>query len=467
MPKLKLQGKDLRKAGYPEAKVIGIAIDLMHKHYKHSTKEEALELLAQILASPDEYLEDNVLAKIAAELVEKPKETEADIALNDLTTPYAVYGAEKIEAGALKQMDIAMRLPVSVAGALMPDAHQGYGLPIGGVLATVNSVIPYGVGVDIGCRMCLSIFDMPYGYLAENGQSMMRLLNEKTLFGAGQEFKETTEHEVLDRGEFRDIALLRGLQQKAVKQLGSSGSGNHFVEFGIVEIVNVENELQLAPGKYMALLSHSGSRGLGATIAGHYTKLAMETCRLPKEAKHLAWLNLDSQEGMEYWLAMNLAGDYASACHHTIHKKIAAYFKTKPLAMVENHHNFAWKEQLDGKEVIVHRKGATPAGKGTLGIIPGSMTAPGFIVRGMGETGALNSAAHGAGRQMSRTQAKKTVTQKALTDLLAIHGVTLIGGGLDEAPHAYKDIHSVMAAQKDLVEVVGMFTPKIVKMDSN
>src|SRR3954462_4483751 len=137
----------------------------------------------------------------------------------------------------------------------------------------------------------------------------------------------------------------------------------------------------------------------------------------------------------------------------------------EPIKMVENHHNFAWKEMYEGKDVIVHRKGATPAGKGVLGIIPGSMTAPGFIVKGKGETASINSASHGAGRKMSRTAALQSITANALKEELQKQGVKLIGGGLDEAPFAYKDIHTVMNAQKHLVETLGTFTPKIVKMD--
>jgi tRNA-splicing ligase RtcB len=133
--------------------------------------------------------------------------------------------------------------------------------------------------------------------------------------------------------------------------------------------------------------------------------------------------------------------------------------------MVENHHNFAWKEMYEGKEVIVHRKGATPAGKDVLGIIPGSMTAPGFIVKGKGEEASINSASHGAGRKMSRTQAMARITNNALKEELAKHNVKLLGGGLDEAPFAYKDIEVVMQSQKALVDVIGKFTPKIVKMD--
>lgn len=357
-----------------------------------------------------------------------------------------------------------MRLPVSVAGALMPDAHQGYGLPIGGVLATRNAVIPYGVGVDIGCRMCMSIYDIPASFIDESQKELKKMLITNTKFGRAT-FKKPQDHEVMENPMFREVNLLKGLKDKAYSQLGSSGGGNHFVEFGITEILDENNEFGLQPGKYLALLSHSGSRGLGATIANHYTKLAMELTQLPREAKHLAWLDLDSEAGQEYWLAMNLAGDYASACHHQIHDRMAVALQTTPLAMVENHHNFAWKEKdAQGSEVIVHRKGATPAGKDVLGIIPGSMTAPGFIVRGKGNAEAINSASHGAGRAMSRTQAKKTLDPKLVAHHLKAAGVELIGSGLDEAPMAYKDINLVMGAQKDLVEVIGTFLPKVVRM---
>lgn len=467
MNKINITGHDLRQLGFKEGKAVGIAIRIIEKQYRESTREDVLQLMANVLASPEEYLEDNTLSPIADALIEKPKVEPGgpEIPLREENGNYAVFGEAHIEQGARNQMDIAIRLPVAVAGALMPDAHQGYGLPIGGVLATENAVIPYGVGVDIGCRMCLSIFDLPPSLIGQDARGLYKILQDNTLFGSGKEFKDNKEHEVTDRKLFDEIPLLKTLQQKAAKQLGTSGSGNHFVEFGIVEITGAQNEFNIPAGKYLSLLSHSGSRGLGATIAQHYTKIAIEKCRLPQQAKHLAWLDLNTQEGQEYWLAMNLAGDYASACHHAIHAKIAAALAGEPMAMIENHHNFAWKEMLDGKEVIVHRKGATPAGKGVLGIIPGSMTAPGFIVRGKGETSSINSASHGAGRKMSRTAAMKNVTNGAMRKVLKEHGVTLIGGGLDEAPHAYKDIHTVMAAQLDLVEVVGMFTPKIVRMD--
>jgi tRNA-splicing ligase RtcB len=221
----------------------------------------------------------------------------------------------------------------------------------------------------------------------------------------------------------------------------------------------------LPAGNYLALLSHSGSRGFGASIANYYSKLAMEKTVLPREARELAWLDLSSAEGQEYWISMNLAGDYASANHHEIHNKISTKLQAQPIVRIENHHNFAWKEKLsDGREVLVHRKGATPAGEGVLGIIPGSMATPGFLVRGKGNPAAIDSASHGAGRLMSRNRAFKEINKEAVQELLQARGINLLGSGLDEAPMVYKDIHAVMKAQDSLVEVLGKFMPKIVKM---
>jgi tRNA-splicing ligase RtcB len=470
MSKLKLKGKELRAIGFPEGPVISIAMDVMEKNFKHSRKQEALQLLRQILEEPVKYFEDGTLGKIAEALLPKTVIENVEIPLKNVSVDFNIFGGDHIEAGALDQMNYATKLPVAVAGALMPDAHQGYGLPIGGVLATENAVIPYGVGVDIGCRMCLSIFDIDPGELVQKENYFKRELIENTLFGAGKEFKDPAEHEVLDRKEFYEIALLRQLQTKAAAQIGSSGSGNHFVEFGIVDLNdgNDKNDLSslgIPKGKYLGLLSHSGSRALGANIANHFTKIAKQKRFLPKAAANLSWFMLDEEEGIEYWKAMNLAGDYASACHHIIHDKIAKQLGRQPLKMVENHHNFAWMEMYNGNEVIVHRKGATPAGKDVLGIIPGSMTAPGFIVKGKGETASLSSASHGAGRKMSRTAAMKSISHETLRDELKKHGVKLVGGGLDEAPQAYKNIEAVMESQKQLVDVIGKFYPKIVRMD--
>lgn len=464
MGKLKISAKELRTIGYPESPVIPVAMNVMEKNYKHHTKEEAMEILKAVLAAPVEYYNDAVLALIAEKLLPKEKVEGAEISLNNQGVHFNIFGRDEIEEGAMQQMYAASKLPVAVAGALMPDAHHGYGLPIGGVLATENAVIPYGVGVDIGCRMCLSIFDIDVKDLTQREAFFTRELGEATLFGSGAQFQHAEDHEVMDNKLFFELPLLKGLHTRAWKQLGSSGSGNHFAEFGIIEIDETDATLNIPAGTYVGFLTHSGSRALGANIANHYTKLAISKRRLPQEAKHLAWLTLDEAEGIEYWNAMNLAGDYASACHHVIHAKIAKQLGRKPMKMVENHHNFAWKEMYNNKEVIVHRKGATPAGKNVLGIIPGSMTASGFIVKGRGEEASINSASHGAGRKMSRTQAMANITRNALKEELAKHNVRLLGGGLDEAPFAYKNIEVVMQHQKALVDVVGKFTPKIVKM---
>jgi tRNA-splicing ligase RtcB len=468
MNKLNITGEDLIEIGYPEGKAIGTAIRAINESFSNTEREEVLAILLKVFQYPENFLDDAVLSPIANELVEKPKLIDGveETPLKETSDEYAIYGKENIELGALAQMEVAMKLPVTVAGALMPDAHQGYGLPIGGVLATNNAVIPYGVGVDIGCRMALSIYDIPESYFLENEAKFKRELIAWTKFGAGNGWqgKYKAEHNILDRSEFNATPFIKNLHDKASVQLGSSGGGNHFVEWGIIEFEKDDAELNILKGKYVALLTHSGSRGFGATVAGYYTKLAKDICKLPQEAKNLAYLSLDSAEGQEYWLAMNLAGDYASACHEVIHNRLTSAIGGNLLARVENHHNFAWKEKFNGLDVIVHRKGATPASKGVLGIIPGSMTAPGFLVRGKGEMNSINSASHGAGRLMSRTQAIKTITKGAMQKILKEHGVTLIGAGLDEAPFAYKDINMVMAAQSELVDVLAKFSPKIVRM---
>ncbi|KIC96262.1 RtcB family protein [Flavihumibacter solisilvae] len=462
MEQLVLSGKELLAIGFTPSPAVAKAMEAVQRSFPADQRNVALEQLRSVLLQPLLFTSDAVWSDVALALISQQNETVPLIP----PVPYTSYGEAFIDEGARGQMQTAVRLPVAVAGALMPDAHQGYGLPIGGVLATDNAVIPYGVGVDIGCRMCLSIYDIPESHFYTNESKYKRELIAHTKFGAGSGFSgsDRSDHQVLSDDGFNTTRFVSELKDKAYTQLGSSGGGNHFVEFGILEMLAQENELGIPKGKYIALLSHSGSRGLGATIANHYTKLARSVSRLPKEAAHLAYFDLDSEEGQEYWRAMNLAGAYASACHEIIHDKITKSLGAGLLARVENHHNFAWKEHHNGRDVIVHRKGATPAGKGELGIIPGSMTAPGFLVRGKGNPASLNSASHGAGRQMSRTKANQTITSETMRKQLKESGVTLIGGGTDEAPAAYKDIHQVMAAQQDLVEVQASFSPKMVRM---
>lgn len=462
-----IKGKDLRKINYTSDSTISLAMEVMKKAYKHESKKEKLKILEDVLLYSEQYKNHEVLGKLALAIIGKVKANSGTTyKLEAESQSFTIFGKKHIDTNTVNQMQTAMQLPVTVSGALMPDAHVGYGLPIGGVLATKEAVIPYAVGLDIGCRMALSLFKEPDNFLDRYSYQVKTALKEQTHFGIGKIAPHTTDHEVLERSEFRELDLLKPLHGKAQNQLGTSGSGNHFVEFGTVEIKE-DNNLGIATGNYIGLLSHSGSRGLGATIASHYTKIAMDKCYLPKGAKHLAWLDINSEAGQEYWQAMNLAGDYAEACHQVIHHKLAKALGLKPILNIANHHNFAWKEIHNGQEVILHRKGATPAHKDQLGIIPASMADVGYIVSGKGNPNSLCSASHGAGRKMSRQKTKASVTGSTLRKHLKQHKITLIGGNTDEAPMAYKNLEEVLKSQTDLVDVQGSFKPSIVRMSKD
>jgi tRNA-splicing ligase RtcB len=454
-----MNGRDITALGYREGPIVGLALKVAKRLKKRMPEEEALKAINAVRLDPQVYVADPVLGELASALIEesvRPFWIE-----RESPAPYKVWG-DGIEKGALDQMHNATRLPVAVSGALMPDAHQGYGLPIGGVLATENSVIPYAVGVDIACRMKLSVFDVPAAEMKKLNDTLVNALRRETVFGTGAGHKRPLDHEVMEC-DWGCSPITKHALDKARGQLGTSGSGNHFVEFGILTLD--KPDMGLEPGQYLALLSHSGSRGAGAMVAQHYSKVARSLHpELPPELSYLSWLDLDSEPGQEYWAAMNLMGQYASANHALIHQKVARNIGAKVVAGVENHHNFAWKETHGGKEVIVHRKGATPAGKGVLGVIPGSMASPGFVVRGKGEPVSLDSASHGAGRQMSRTAAREKFRWNHVKPILEAAGVQLLSAGIDEVPGAYKDIHTVMAAQADLVDVIARFDPKIVRM---
>ncbi|MEJ2199678.1 MAG: RtcB family protein [Desulfuromonadaceae bacterium] len=423
---------------------------------KRAIRASMLELMAQ----PQAYLNHMQFGELAAALRET-LDVRARFDGRQDAAPFCRWGND-LEAGAIAQMENACRLPVAVCGALMPDAHQGYGLPIGGVLATRGTVIPFAVGMDIACRMKLTVLDLPLSLLEDRQEVLAAALERETAFGVGASFSQRKNHPVMDR-DWSLTALTRRYRDKAWSQLGTSGSGNHFVEFGVLTLP--EDDLGLAAGSYLALLSHSGSRGTGGLIAEHFSRIAQERHpELPRELQALAWLDLDSEAGQEYWWAMELMGAYAAANHALIHGDMARRLGAEVLLDVENHHNFAWKEELDGEEVIVHRKGATPAGAGVLGIIPGSMATAGYLVRGLGESSSLASASHGAGRKMSRKAARQTFTWQQARAFLAARNVRLLSAGLDEVPMAYKDIEEVMAAQAELVTPVARFDPRLVKM---
>src|SRR6267378_3942238 len=452
--------KDFIRLGVPLGEATRRATDFVAQFILSGGEKTRLEKeVKTIIASPSAFTEDSLRGEFAKALLNAPPSPRGE------PVKYRQWG-EGLEHEAVMQMERACLLPVAVAGALMPDAHVGYGLPIGGVLATENTVIPYAVGVDIACRMKMTVLDIPVQDLDRRQDRLTRAIEAETRFGVGATFKQRRQHEVLD-ADWSVSPVTKQNRDRAWSQLGTSGSGNHFVEFGLF---TAHGKIQnLEPGTYVALLSHSGSRGTGASVCDHYSKLAFAQFKdLPSELKRLAWLSLDSQEGQEYWAAMELMGRYAAANHACIHEHVAENLGAEVMLDLENHHNFAWKERhvIEGieREVIVHRKGATPAGEGVLGIIPGSMASPGFVVSGKGSAESLHSASHGAGRVMSRKAANEKFNWKDVNRFLRERGVTLISAGLDEVPMAYKNIREVMAAQSDLVTVLGQFDPKLVKM---
>lgn len=450
----------LRKLGVPDdcltAAIQGVqlaaAADLRGRQIK--------DRIANALALPADYVADPYFGEFARQLVD------AASFVRPAPISFEQWGTD-IDPACQSQMRQACSLPMAVGAALMPDAHVGYGIPIGGVLALENAVVPYAVGVDIACRMKLSVLDVPTDQLTENFHRFKTSLLNGTRFGIGSVHEKPQGHPVMDE-DWTVSRVTREYRDKAWKQLGTSGSGNHFVEFGVLTLPERDDELNLDAGEYVALLSHSGSRGTGAAVCDTYSNIARS--RLPKQYEdvgRLAWLSMDDEAGQEYWAAMNLMGDYAAANHDVIHRLVSKLLGARIISGVENHHNFAWKEVHGGKEVIVHRKGATPAGAGVLGVIPGSMADPAFIVRGKGNEASLQSAAHGAGRRMSRTAAREKYSFRAVQKDLENKGVRVLSAGADEVPYVYKNILEVMAAQDDLVEIVARFDPKIVKMSDD
>ncbi len=448
----------LRKLGVPDecltSAIMGIQAAAAAGHLRGS---ETKRLIKTILEKPEEHAEHPHFGDFARALV----------AERQFVPPppieYRTWGTD-IDGGAHAQMRQSCQVPVARRAALMPDAHVGYGLPIGGVLGCENAVIPYAVGVDIACRMKLSVFDLPTAALNDKFDLFRDALEKGTRFGVGSVHERPQSHPVMDN-DWTITRITREHKDRAWKQLGTSGSGNHFVEFGTLTLTEPAADLGLAPGEYVALLSHSGSRGAGAAVCSVYSAIAQS--RLPKRYEdlgRLGWLDLATEAGEEYWAAMNLMGEYAAANHEVIHRLVSKLLGAHAIAGVENHHNFAWKEEHGGQELIVHRKGATPAGAGVLGVIPGSMADPAFVVRGKGQPDSLSSASHGAGRCMSRTKAKDMYTWKAVQNDLAKKGVTVLSAGADEVPYVYKRIEEVMRAQQDLVDIVARFDPKIVKM---
>lgn len=392
----------------------------------------------------------------------------------DMRVPIKTWlPVDEIEKGALEQLTNAASHPeVAVGVAAMSDTHVGFGVSIGCVLPTSNAVLPNAVGVDIGCGMCA----------LETGIALDHERMDKTFWRAwsGQVNRNVptgfnVHKTAQDLGELdrplRATALQPLLREKAIYQLGTLGGGNHFLE------------AQVDERDIIWLMVHSGSRHTGLRIADHYNRLAIESteARALVVGKDLASLPLDDATGQDYLRDMRWATDFALASrkqmierllaelHHLILVNRIDVEVPEPAPMINIHHNFASLEAHGGQQVMVHRKGATSAFPSQLGIIPGSMGARSYIVRGLGNPESLMSCSHGAGRRMSRNMARKSIDTNAFSASLAAAGTfsKASQGYLDEAPGAYKDIETVIARQLDLIEIVHTLSPLItVKGDS-
>ncbi|HQX50716.1 MAG TPA: RtcB family protein [Planctomycetaceae bacterium] len=451
--------RQLEKLGVPRssAKSAIVAVQQLAAN-RELSRSEVRERIRQVVQDPKLFLGDPILDGLAKDLL---SEVEPVAEREPLT--WKSWG-DNIDEAARRQMDDACRIPSAVAAALMPDAHLGYGLPIGGVLALEDAVCPYAVGVDIACRMKISVLDMPVETITSRFEFYRAALENGTRFGVGCEHQKPQDHAVLDEN-WSVTRITRENKDRARRQLGTSGSGNHFVEFGVLTLTEACDDVALEPGQYVALLTHSGSRGTGAAVCSTYSDVARRLLpRKHADLGRLAWLDMNCSEGRDYWAAMNLMGDYAAANHDVIHRLVTHLLGARIVFGVENHHNFAWKEIHHGRQVVVHRKGATPADVGVLGVIPGSMADPAYVVRGRGNADSLNSASHGAGRAMSRTAAKAKFNFRSIQKTLEKRGIRVLSAGSDEVPGVYKNIEQVMSEQRDLVDIVARFDPKIVKM---
>jgi tRNA-splicing ligase RtcB len=458
---------DLKKIGVPDS-CLDVATEFIAKAGRTGafsnprrfgsgeTNSKPREIVERILANPSDYISDPMSRKFAEALIE-----DAKIPAPRAPIIFPIWGEDIIDLNAIQQMHDVCQSSIIEKAAIMPDSHLGYTVPIGGVVATLNAVIPAAVGVDIACRMKMTILDLAPLDLEKRRKQFREAIITETAFGKGCEWETKRQHDVMD-ADWKVSPITRRLKDTAHRQLGTSGSGNHYCDVGIITVYKPIQGLEVGKS-YVAVVTHSGSRGTGAKVCQYYSKLAVSK-RSKNDTSGVYWLDLDSEEGQEYWAAMNLMGDYAAANHDCIHRALAANLGAQIIANIENHHNFAWKEIHDGREYIVHRKGATPAGEGVLGVIPGSMASPAFVVSGKGNAASLRSASHGAGRKHGRNAAKAMFKWDYWKDEIKRRGVELISSGIDEVPGVYKEIEEVMARQQDLVDIIARFDPKIVRM---
>jgi tRNA-splicing ligase RtcB (3'-phosphate/5'-hydroxy nucleic acid ligase) len=359
---------------------------------------------------------------------------------------------EDIEEGALAQARNLANLPFAFKWvAIMPDSHQGYGMPIGGVLATQGVIVPNAVGVDIGCGM-VAVQTSLRDITTDTLKVIMGKARDIIPVGFNHQ-KENQSWTGFDLAP--DIQIIQQELPSARKQLGTLGGGNHFIE------------IQRGDDGFIWLMIHSGSRNFGLKTAGVYHKKAQQLCEKWQSSipdKDLAFLPIDTKEGHEYYEAMKFCLDFAQANRALMMKNLSAILTEITSASVTDeiniHHNYAAFEHHFGQDVLIHRKGATKATAGLRGIVPGSMGTSSYITEGLGNSDSFQSSSHGAGRRMGRNEAKRSLNldeeQRKMTGI--VHGLRDYAD-LDEAPGAYKDIDTVMENQKDLTKITVRLTP--------
>ena len=376
--------------------------------------------------------------------------------LNLGTLPVKSWAAD-VEEGALLQAKNLSNLPFAFKHiAIMPDVHEGYGMPIGGVLACEGMIIPNAVGVDIGCGIVAAKTDVDNKELSKENIKVIidRAYKYGTIPVGFNHHKKPQEWEGFE--QFPDLKIFNQEFNSAKRQLGTLGGGNHFCS------------IESGSDGYIWLMIHSGSRNLGYKVANHYNSIAKKindssNNPIPKEYD-LAPLKIDSDEGKEYFAAMNYCLDFAKAnreklldAFYSIFQKVTS--SKEILEKIDIHHNYAANETHYNTEVVLHRKGATSANRGELGIIPGSMGTSSYIVEGLGNPESFNSCSHGAGRVIGRKQANRVFTEEMANK--AMEGIVFKDwkGDYAEAPMAYKDIEEVMNNQKDLVKPLVKLSP--------
>jgi len=367
---------------------------------------------------------------------------------------------DDIEPGALAQARNLANLPfIFKHVALMPDAHEGYGMPIGGVLATNGVVIPNAVGVDIGCGMCALKTNLP-DITTETIKQIMSGIRE--LVPLGFDHHESRQDETLMPS--KENIIENGVVERqflaALKQIGTLGGGNHFIE------------IQKGSDGHIWIMIHSGSRNIGLKVAEHYNKVAKRLNEMwfssVDASKDLAYLPIETYEAKNYMKEMQYCVDFAFANRKLMMDNILSVFAKilgsdfAALDLINIAHNYARWENHYGRNVLVHRKGATSAREGETGIIPGSQGTKSYIVKGLGNQESFTSCSHGAGRKMGRKQAMRELDLEAeiarLDEQGIVHAIRTVRD-LDEAPGAYKSIDVVMENQKDLVEILVELTP--------